>query len=80
MYFFLHCPHVVFGFQRQLQNLGSIDYSLMAASGDSFASDAVDLVKGMWPHGSLISRSNEDLQCQSVSPTVPVQLRPQQFA
>lgn len=73
----LHCPHVVLGFQRQLQNFSSVNHSLMAGGGDGFAGDTVDLVESVRSHGPLISCTDEDLQSQSFSPTVSMQLHPE---
>lgn len=70
----LHCSHVVLGLQRDLQDLGAIDLSLLAWCGDRFPRDAVHLVEGMGFEEPLVSRSDEHQQAQWSSASVPMKL------
>ena len=70
-----HGPHVVFGVQWDLQDLDTVDDSLLAGRGDGLAGDAVHLVESVLLQRALLRRANEHLQGQRLMPAIPTQLR-----
>lgn len=61
---FAHCFHVVLWLQGDLKDFGAMDDLLKAGGRNRFASDAVDLIKGVGLKDALISRTDEDLQAK----------------
>lgn len=64
VHIFAHCFHVVLGLQGDLEDFGAVDDLLKAGGRNRFASDAVDLIKGVGLEDALIRRTDEDLQAK----------------
>lgn len=73
-----HSSHVVFREQRDLQNFGVGLHNFMAGSGDCFASDAVDLVEGMWSQEAVVCGPYEQLQSERLAFHVAIKLAREQ--
>lgn len=73
-----HGSHVVFRQQRDLQNFGVGLHDFMAGGGDGFASDAVDLVEGMWSQEAVVCGPYEQLQGERLAFHVPIKLAGEQ--
>lgn len=59
-----HCFHVVLWLQRDLEDFGAVDNLFEAGGRNCFASDAVDLVKGMRLEDALVSCTDKNLQAK----------------
>lgn len=73
-----HGSHVVFRQQRDLQDFGVGLHDFMAGGGDSFASDAVDLVESMWSQEAVVCGPYEQLQGERLAFHVPIKLAGEQ--
>lgn len=73
-----HGSHVLFRQQRDLQDFGVGLHDFMTGSGDSFASDAVDLVEGMWSQEAVVCGPNEQLQGKRLAFHVAIKLAGEQ--
>lgn len=69
-----HGSHVVFRQQRDLQKFGVGLHDFMAGGGNSFASDAVDLVEGMWSQEAVVCGAYEQLQGEWLAFHVAIKL------
>lgn len=74
----LHGSHVLFRQQRDLQDFGVGLHDFMTGGGDSFASDAVDLVEGMWSQEAVVCGPNEQLQGKWLTFHVAIKLAGEQ--